>query len=154
MNVTQKPQRAFLTVTLITVLAVTMVFMVYAVLLTTYTGTTVTVTESGGSLQYSTDNSAWSDTIGPINNGTTWYTKLVITSAASQDVTIIWTLEKYTTIWTNTTNTFKTYMTMQAGSIYTTSDGTGPSSNYNWGQFTSAPGTAGDYRVVADIYSP
>jgi hypothetical protein len=70
MSATQKPQRTFLAVTLLTVIAVTTVFMVYAALLATYTGTTVEVRETGGTMEYTTNNSTWYGTLSSyIDNG-------------------------------------------------------------------------------------
>jgi len=152
MNAIQKPQRAFLTVTLLTVLAVATVFMVYAAVLMTLFGTTVTVSETGGSMQYNknnTSNSTWASSLSTINNGTAWYARINITGAAQQAVTINWVLQKDISGWTDQSIPVNTTITLAVGdnTIYATSTGVF-SSNYNWGQLTTS---GGSYRVKAVI---
>jgi len=96
MNAAPKPKRTFVAVTLVTVIAVTTVFLVYAAILATYIGGNVTVTEPGGSIQYTktnTSNSSWTDTISVIN-GTSWYARINITNSGAQTVTLYWRLLK------------------------------------------------------------
>jgi len=152
MNAIQKPQRAFLTVTLLTVLAVATVFMVYAAVLMTLFGTTVTVSETGGSMQYNlsnTSNSTWASSLSTINNGTAWYARINITGAAQQAVTINWVLQKDVSGWTDQSIPVNTTITLAVGdnTIYATSTGVF-SSNYNWGLLTTS---GGSYRVKAVV---
>jgi len=154
MNTTPKPQRAFFTVTLLTVIAVSTVFMVYAAVLLTLYGTTVTVNEpSGTSVQYNRvndSNSSWVTSFPTsINTSIPWYTRINITNTASQDVTINWVLEKNTGSWIWVATPVNTTITLAAGlnTVYATDTGvfTG---NYNWGTLTT---TGGSYRVKAII---
>ena len=153
MSATQKKtQRTFLAVTLVTVIAVTTVFMVYAAVLSTLFGSTVTVSETGGSMQYNLygdNNSTWLASLPSINNGTEFYARINITGAAAQDVTINWVLQKDVSGWTDQSTPVSTTMTLLAGSntIYVTTDGLF-TSNYNWGQLTSS---GGSYRVKAVV---
>jgi len=153
MNVTQRPQRAFLTVTLITVLAVTMVFMVYAALLATYTGNVVQVQEpGGGSIEYnleSNNNSTWTTSFGTsISNGTSWWARLNITDPAPQTVTVQWILVKNSVEGVNPLNSTVTLQSGVTNTIYVTLDGK-YSGNYDWRSDTL---TGGDYQVRAKIY--
>ena len=152
MNTSRKSQRTFLTVTSITVLAVTTVFLVYAAVLLTLTGNTVTITEGGGSLQYTLDgasNSSWASTLPSIINGTEWYARINITGASIQDVTIDWTLQEYTTSWGDIGTPTQTTMTLLAGdnTVYVTATGVF-TNNRNWGLDTTSGGT---YRVKATV---
>jgi len=149
MNTTQKSQRTFMTVTMITVVAVSTVFIVYAAVLLTLTGTTVTVTEGGGLVEYSLDGSTWSTTLSPMINGTDWYARITITGASVQDVIIDWTLQVDTPPWTDTGSPTQTTMTLAAGSntIYATADGLA-TGNRNWGLDTTS---GGSYRVEATV---
>jgi len=153
MNATQKPQRAFLTVTLITVLAVTMVFFVYAALLGTYPGSEVTVNQMGGIIYYNSPSVSpdWTTTIS-VGNGTDWYARLNVTNTPSQNVSVTWTLQKYNgTAWNTEAGpnppTTNIQLTGAATAIYVTQWGTS-SGNYNWGAYTS---TSGTYRVKAVV---
>jgi hypothetical protein len=153
MNATGKNQRTFLTVTLLTVLAVTTVFAVYAAVLLTLTGTTVTVNEGGGSMQYNLDgssNATWVTSLAAMINGTQWYARINITNAAAQDVTIDWTLQAFSGgIWTNSGTPTQTTMTLASGdnTVYATTNGLF-TSNRNWGLDTTA---GGSYRVKATV---
>jgi len=153
MSSTQKPQRAFLAVTMITVLAVAAIFMVYAALLGTYPGGEVTVNEMGGTMYYYSSDAgpSWTQTLS-IGNGTTWEARLNVTNTPSQNVSVTWTLE-----WLNGSNwqtvsgpsppTTNIQLTGAATAIYVTQWGTS-SGNYNWGPYTQ---TAGTYRVKAVV---
>jgi len=152
MNATRKSQRTFLTVTFLTVLAVTTVFLVYAAVLLTLTGTTVTVNEGGGSVQYNlsnTSNATWVSSLSPMVNGTYWYARINITNAAAQAVTVNWTLQEYTTGWVDLSTPVNTTITLSAGdnTIYATTTGVF-TSNYNWGGLTAS---GGSYRVKATV---
>jgi hypothetical protein len=152
MSATQrKPQRVFLTVTLITVISVTTVFLVYAAVLMTLHGTTVVVNESTGSLvEYSLDGSSWSTSLSAINNGTAWYARVYIDNAASQAVTVVWTLQKIvSSSWVDQSTPVTTSMTLSAGvnMVYATTGGSS-SGNYNWGLLTTS---GGSYRVSATV---
>lgn len=150
MNTRPKSQRTFLTVTLVTVIAVSMVFMVYAAVLMTLYGTTVTVNETTGSIvEYSLDGSSWASSLSAINNGTQWYSRANITGAASQSVTITWTLQKLSGTWQDQSSPVTTTMTLSAGNniVYATASGSS-SGNYNWGQLTTV---GGSYRVKAVV---
>jgi len=152
MSTSRKSQRTFLTVTCITVVALTTVFLVYAAVLLTLTGSTVTVNQAGGSVEYNlsgTSNSSWAGSLASINSGTEWYARINITNAASQAVTIVWTLQQNTGTWVDITSPVTTTKTLAAGSntVYATTSGlfTG---NYNWGQLTTS---SGDFRVKATV---
>jgi len=152
MNATRKGQRTFLAVTCITVVAVTTVFLVYAAVLLTLTGTTVTVNEGGGSVEYNlsnTSNATWVGSLSPMVNGTYWYARINITNAAAQAVTIDWTLQVGGGPWTDTGAPTQTTITLVAGTntVYATATGvfTG---NRNWGLDTTA---GGSYRVKATV---
>lgn len=135
---------------MMTVAAVTTVFLVYAAVLMTLYGTTVTVNESTGSLvHYSVDGSTWSTSLNAINNGTIWYSRINITNAAAQDVTVQWTLQKNTGSWTDQSTPVTTTITLAAGAniVYATASGSS-SGNYNWGQLTTS---SGSYRVKATV---
>jgi len=152
MNTTPKPQRAFLTVTLLTVIAVSTVFMVYAAVLMTLFGTTVTVNQTGGSMQYNlsnTSNSTWVSSLSSINNGTAWYARINVTGAAQQAVTIDWVLQQYTVSWADVSTPVTTIITLAVGdnTVYATTTGVF-SGNYNWGTLTT---TGGSYRVKAVV---
>lgn len=150
MSTTQKPQRTFLAVTLLTVVAVTTVFLVYAAVLMTLYGSTVTINEtSGSSMQYSLDGSTWSSSLSAINNGTAWYGRVNITNAASQAVTIQWTLQQNTGSWVDVDSPVTTTITLSTGTniVYATASGAS-SGNYNWGSLTTS---GGSYRVKAVV---
>ena len=152
MNATRKSQKSFLAVTCITVVALTTVFLVYAAVLLTLTGTTVTVNEGGGSVQYNlnnTSNSTWVGTLSPMVNGTYWYARINITNAAAQAVTIDWTLQEGPGTWVDLSTPVTTTIALTTGdnTIYATTNGnfTG---NYNWGTLTTI---GGSYRVKATV---
>jgi len=148
MSTRPKTQRAFLTVTVITVIAVTSVFLVYAAVLSTLYGSTVTVNQTGGSVEYNlsnTSNATWVSSLSAFNNGTNWYARMNITGAAAQAVTINWVIEKNTGTWTQQAIPVNTTITLAAGSntIYATTTGVF-SGNYNWGLQTLV---SGSYRI-------
>lgn len=152
MNGTKKSQRTFLTVTSITVVALTTVFLVYAAVLLTLTGTTVTVNQGGGLVEYNlsnTSNNTWVSTLPPMVNGTYWYARINITNAAAQAVTIDWTLQEYTTSWGDVGTPTQTTITLATGAntIYATTNGLF-AGNRNWGLDTTA---GGSYRVKATV---
>jgi len=153
MSEKRKPQRAFLTVTLMTVLAVTMVFMVYAALLATYTGLNVVVTEPGGTIQYNKyndNNGTWASQL-DIINGTTWYARITFTDPGTQTVTIEWTLLEGGNPTANSINS--TDIALSPGDNIVYSATTGKFADlYNWGQHTSAQGSAGTYQIQAKVY--
>ena len=148
MNTPKRPQKAFLTVTLVTVLAVTMVFAVYAAILATYRGSNVTVNTLGGEIRYLvSDNPAGTYAAGTLsmNNGTSWYALLYMSGATAQNVKITFTLVcSNSTTWDRVT--ISSYSLQNgANTIYATTDGNGPTGNYNWGQDT-------DYQLVTQTY--
>jgi len=151
MNATPKPQRTFVAVTLITVIAVTTVFLVYAAILATYMGSNVTVNSLGGEIQYSVSNITGTYSAGPvsINNGTYWYARLYMTGATAQNVKITFTLVcSNSTTWNRVTiNSYS--LVNGANTIYATSDGSGPTGNYNWGLDTDVQSGTLTYYVKA-----
>ncbi len=155
MNAKQKPRKSFLAVTLITVIAVTAVFLAYAALLATYTGPTVTIMEPGGIVEYSLNQTKWVTNDFTINNGTDWYSRLLITGSTEQMVNITWILQRDTGTWTNVTggivSTQNYNLTTSTNTIYATTDGTGPTGNFNWGTLTTASGTSDPYRVQTRV---
>ena len=164
MNDGNRPQRAFVAVTLMTVIAVTAVFVVYAVILSTINGNQVNVVGFGGSMWYDEANSAseadWTATLPDIaTNGTVsdpWYAKINITSAGyAGDVTVTWTLQYLNVAtWTDvgggaTQSTSFTLTGSSGDTIYASATGV-QGSNKNWGAYTA---TADQYRVKAVIES-
>jgi hypothetical protein len=164
MNDGNRPQRAFIAVTLMTVIAVTAVFVVYAVILSTINGNQVNVVGFGGSMWYDEANSAndadWTADLPDIaTNGTVcdpWYSKINITSAGySGVVTVSWTLQYLNVAtWTDvgggaTQSTTFTLTGSTGDTIYASATGT-QGSNKNWGAYTA---TADQYRVKAVIES-
>jgi len=158
MNVTpkpkSKPQKTFLAVTTITVLALTMVFIVYAALLATYTGPTVTIMEPGGLVEYSLNQTKWVTNDFSINNGTDWWARLTITGSTNQMVDITWILQRDGGAWANVTGgivTTQNYnLTTGTNTIYATTDG-GATGNFNWGTLTKDAGVADPYRVQTRV---
>jgi hypothetical protein len=150
MNATQKPQRTFLAVTLLTVIAVTTVFMVYAALLSTWTGNVVTITSEGGQILYSLTESSmnWQANLASMNTGTAWYAMLKLTGASAQSVTVDWYLLTGP-IYTRGAKQLTTTMDLVAGTNFINATLTGISSgNFNWGSLTSS---AGDFKVEVDV---
>jgi len=155
MSATQKPQRAFLAVTMMTMLAVAAIFIVYAVTLSTITGGTVTVNSVQGTIYYSETNSTsatWTDTLGSggtLGVGQPWYARLNITSSGySEAVTIAWTLyfSNGTAVSGATQSTSKT-LSGSTEAVYASSNGN-ILTNKDWGAYTTS---AGDYYLKAVI---
>jgi hypothetical protein len=155
MNTTQKSQRTFMTVTMITVIAVTTVFIVYAAILGTYPGGNVSIQTMQGTMYYwGTGSTTWATTLS-VGNGTAWYARLNVTNVPSQTVNVTWTLE-----WDNSgtwdpvsTSAPETQITLTGAStaIYATAAGT-ESGNYNWGTHTQTLDRV--YRVKAVVETP
>lgn len=155
---TRKPQRTFLAVTVLTVIALTTVFMVYAALLASYTGGDVTISSMGGQVQYSLTKNPGSWAFGPISQAETaeWYARAHLTSPPTQTATVKWTLQHQESgSWSNTPTNVTTFtspsisLTPSTTDIYAFSSGGNTiDNNYNWGQNTA---TAGVYRVIAEI---
>jgi hypothetical protein len=138
MSATQKPQRAFLAVTLITVIAVTLVFMVYAVLLKSLLGGLVTITPIDGQIKYATSTGGtWGTTLTQ-GAGTQWYTMIDgMTGNPNEQVKVTWTLETSpdgVTDWTHQ-QTLYTWMTLTTSTteIYASSSNGTITGIYNWG---------------------
>jgi len=156
MNATQKPQRAFLAVTLLTVLAVTSVFMVYAVILSTLYGGNVTVVGFTGNVWYDESNSTnaadWTAAIANISASEPWYAKLnITTSDYTGAATVTWTLQKLVSgDWEDqsATQSTSTTITGSTQTIYAASTGTDQANNKNWGAETTSAAT---YRIKAVI---
>jgi hypothetical protein len=157
MSTSQKSQRTFMTVTLITVMAIATVFIVYAAILGTYPGGNVSIQTMQGTIYYQGEGSATWATDLSVGNGTAWYARLnVTTSIPSQTVNVTWTLE-----WDNSgtweavggTSAPVTQITLTgvATAIYATADGT-ESGNHNWGQYTTTSDLT--YRVKAVVETP
>jgi len=153
MSASNKSQRAFLAVTLMTVLAITMVFFVYAVILQTYYGGNVTITSIGGSIEYATTNSTGASWGGTLTQGAAaqWYARIAISGSPEQLVTVAWTLQKDVSgSWENQTSSVPTTSIQLSTSttyIYASSNGL-INSNYNFGQDTATQGT---FRVIARV---
>ena len=153
-------QRAFVAVTLITVLAVTTVFVVYAVILSTINGGNVSVVGAGSAqMWYDEANSAsaaaWTGTLSNIANGTTWYAKLNTTVAGYNGaVKITWTLQydnsgTWTDVGGGATQSTSVTLTGASGqNVFASADGT-QGSNKNWGQYSTEVDET--YRVKAVI---
>ncbi len=155
-------QRAFVAVTLVTVLAVTTVFVVYAVILSTINGGNVSVVGSGsGQMWYDDANSAsaaaWTGTLSNVANGTAWYAKFNTTAAGYNGVvTVTWTLQwNNAGTWTDvgggaTQITTVTLSGLSGQNVFASADGT-QGSNFNWGQYATVADRT--YRVRAVIES-
>jgi len=150
MNARNTSQRAFLAVTMMTVLAVTTVFMVYAVLLASYQGGLVTIEGVGGSIEYSLDNSTnWGGTLSQ-GAGAQWYARIAITNSPTQDVIVTWTLYNVTgasPVTTDFTDSNTISLTPLTTHIYASLNGLSPG-NHNWGDHTTTEAT---YRIDAVI---
>jgi hypothetical protein len=157
-----RSQRAFVVVTLVTLLAVTTVFVVYAVILSTINGGTVSVVGSGSmAMWYDETNSssaaAWTGTLSNIANGTAWYAKLNTTVAGYNGaVTITWTLQydnsgTWTDVGGGASQSTSVTLTGAAGQdVYASATGA-QSSNKNWGQYSTTVDET--YRVRAVVES-
>jgi hypothetical protein len=157
-----RSQRAFVVVTLVTLLAVTTVFVVYAVILSTINGGSVSVVGSGSmQMWYDETNSssaaAWTGTLSNIANGTAWYAKLNTTVAGYNGaVTITWTLQydnsgTWTDVGGGATQSTSVTLTGAAGqNVYASANGA-QSSNKNWGQYSTTVDET--YRVKAVVES-
>jgi len=153
MSVERRSKRAFLAVTLLTVLAVTAVFVVYATLLQSFTGGLVTIKPTGGSMQYATSiGGSWGATLDQ-DAGGAWYSRIDgLTGSEFNQVKITWTLQKSddgSSGWA-TTQTQYTWMQLTASNttIYASSGNGTTTGAYNWGAYTSTPGY---YRVNSQI---
>ena len=150
MSANPKPRRAFVAVTLITVIAVTTVFIVYAALLASYVGPNVSVSKQGGYIEYSPITTTdWSTNPLNINNGTDWYARLVITGATAQQVFVTWTLHcSNGTKWDKVTYTVSLPGTT---TIYPNAADpfTGP--GRNWGQDTKNLDATRSFHVNATL---
>jgi len=150
MNARNTSQRAFLAVTMMTVLAVTTVFMVYAVLLASYQGGLVTIEGVGGSIEYSLDNSTnWGGTLSQ-GAGAQWYARIAITNSPTQDVIVTWTLHNVTSgldVTTDFTDSNTISLTPSTTEIYASLNGLS-AGNHNWGEHTTTEAT---YRIDAEI---
>jgi hypothetical protein len=157
-----RSQRAFVVVTLVTLLAVTTVFVVYAVILSTINGGNVSVVGSGSmAMWYDETNSssaaAWTGTLSNIANGTAWYAKLNTTVAGYNGaVTITWTLQydnsgTWTDVGGGASQSTSVTLTGAAGQdVYASATGA-QSSNKNWGQYSTTVDET--YRVRAVVES-
>jgi hypothetical protein len=157
MNTTQKSQRTFMTVTMITVIAVTTVFIVYAAILGTYPGGNVSIQTMQGEIYYQGEGSTtWATTLS-IGNGSAWYARLnITTNVPSQTVNVTWTLEwdnsgTWTTVGGTSAPETQIALTGVATAIYATANG-GSSGNYNWGTHTTTLDRT--YRVKAVVETP
>ncbi len=161
MNV-KKSQKAFVGVTLTTVVSIALVLVVYAAILGTRYGGEVTVGGVGGTIYYSSAQSGpWSQTTLSVTPaGSQWYT--VLTTPGSEyvgPVSISWQLWKKGTAsdWSDATTvgaaqTTSIVLTSASQTIYVEPSGVTQNSNFNWGQsgFGDVPAS---YRVVATISS-
>lgn len=158
MNIRSKSQRAFVGVTLTTVLSIAMVLLVYAATLANIPGGEVTVGGVTGNITYSTDNSAgWGPTLTLPITADDWYAKFDTTGGQYVGpVRITWTLFRKGSLsdWTDaanvTTTTTNIVLTSASQTIYATSDGSGPLSNHDW---SAEATTTASYRVVVVIQS-
>jgi len=156
MSTTQKSQRTFMTVTLITVIAVATVFIVYAAILGTYPGGEVSIQTMQGTMYYwGVGSTSWATTLS-VGNGTNWYARLNVTNVPSQTVNVTWTLEwlngaTWETVSGPTPDETQITLTGTPTAIYVTALGT-ESGNYNWGTHTTTLDRT--YRVKAVVETP
>lgn len=151
MNETRKPQRTFLAVTAITVIAIATVFMVYAAVLSTYYGGNVTVVSTESAIYYSKTNSSslasWTATLPNVGNGSNWYAYVNFTGAGYQGlVKITWTLENQTSGW-NPVSGAPTIVTTNVNldgnpkTVFASQGSSGQTTNTNWGTYSLWAGT-------------
>ena len=145
-----------MTVTMITVIAIATVFIVYATILGTYPGGNVSIQGMGGTIYYQQQGvPSWATTLN-IANGTSWYSRLnLTTNIPAQTVNITWALEwDNSGTWTGVSTTApETQVTLTgvATAIYVTATGTA-SGNYDWGAYTTNVDRT--YRVKATVETP
>jgi hypothetical protein len=161
-NVNRKSQRAFVTITLMTVFSVSIVLIVYAALLGTISGPgEVTVGGVGGDIYYSIDNvipGTWTTSIGgsgqPINVGAAWYARWVTSAGYTGPITIIWQLQQKQpdTSWADIVGKTASTTSKLNGTlgefVYATATGGAGSTNHNWGSDITTQGT---YRITATV---
>lgn len=155
----EKSQRAFVGVTLTTVLGISFVILVYAALLGSVPGGNVVVGGLSFNVYYSLNNvetpSSWSATLNVDNTTIPWYAKMNTTTGGyAGEVTIEWKLEK--TIdgggtWNKEGSSDNRTFTLNgaAQQIYDTTDGT-YTGNRDW-RLTAT--TSATYRVRVTITS-
>lgn len=158
MNAPKRPQKAFLTVTLLTVVAITTVFMVYAALLATYTGSNVVISSMGGQIEYSLTKNpgSWGTASISQGEGSEWYSRIHMTSPPSQTVTVEWTLQmqnggSWASPPTNVTQFTSPSISLSPSTtdIFAFQSGSNTiDNNYNWGSSTIAAGT---YRILTQV---
>ncbi len=155
MNI-KRSQRAFVGVTLTTVVGIAMILIVYAATLANIQGGEVTVGAGNltGSITYSTDNLAgWGSTLGLPGINDDWYAKFVTTGGQYVGpVSIIWQLQQKQTdgTWTDMGSSTTTAIALTSASqtIYATIDGSGPTGNRDW-SLTATATTS--YRVTVNV---
>jgi len=161
----RKSQRAFVGITLTTVLSIAFVLIVYAAIIGTRYGGEVTVTPSGGlggTIYYSTSQSGpWTQTTLPVSpEGTAWYCVLITPgNQYTGPVSIAWMLQKKGGLsdWSDATQrgtnqTTSIVLTTASQTIYVEPAGTNSALNFNWGG-AGYGNITGSYRVVAEISS-
>ena len=154
-----KSQRAFVGVSLITVLGVSVVLVVYATLLGTLTGGNVVVGGLEGDVYYSLSNvntlPGWTTALDVSGTGVAWYGKINVTAGGYVGpASISFQLYKTTDGGTNwsTVGSATTITGFQlSGSdqqIFATSDGLFGAGNRDWSLTATSSAT---YRIVATI---
>jgi len=149
----EKSQRAFVAVTLITLMSVALVLVVYALILGTITGGNVIIASGSsvsGTMYYSEDNSTWTTTLNVSDPANTWYARLTTNANGYEGpVTIDWELQLKTgpSSWGNIGWVNGTSVTLDgtAQTIYTS--GLSAVGNHDWK--AEVNGTPGTYRVRA-----
>ncbi len=148
-----KSKKAFLITTLIMIAALSSVVACYA------KASADEISPIHGTVTYSPDNTeseTWSTTLTLENTSNVWYSRLEISSVGfSQHVTLIWQLQQKTDFasWTDISGATITTSVMLSGcnqNIYATSNGAHSSSNFEWGQYVTTPGT---YRITVTMMS-
>jgi len=160
----RKSQRAFVGVTLTTVLSIAIVLIVYAAVLGgPYFGGEVSVGGVTGQITYATTNAEagpWSNTLEGILTSTTWYAKFVTTGGQYVGpVEITWRLQKMQTqsdwsdaIYVGSSTITNIVLDGSAQPIFATSDGLWALGQTDW--HTVDPSyTTTSYRVAVTISS-
>ncbi len=157
MNI-KKSQRAFVGVTLTTVIGIALVLVVYAATLATFTGNEVVVGGSlSGNVYYClTESGTYTSSVTVTNPSDAWYAS--VTTGANGYTgpgSISWQLEKKAidgSGWDPVGSAVSTTGISLDGTVQTFyTSGTSSAGNHNWS--AGVAGVAGSYRVVATISS-
>lgn len=143
-------QKAFVAVTVLTLLAVSSVLVIYATLLGTFQGSTVEVVSVQGTVYYSLDNSTgWATTLSNLPISDPWYARFNVTSTDgySGGSTVTWKLYNSSSLVHTVATSWSLSGSEEA--IYASSNGA-QGTNYDWGQNTTV---AESYYIEVTVES-